>query len=119
MDYIKEYRSFITSHYLNEGVRITVGVLTPVLLLGNFGLLETGIAVGLGALAVSITDNPGPIHHRRNGMIACAIIVFLVALITGITSRNSWLFLFILPVFSFLFSMIGVYGARDTSIGLA
>jgi uncharacterized membrane protein (TIGR01666 family) len=119
MDYVKEYRSFISSHYLNEGVRITVGVLTPVLLLGNLGMLETGIAVGLGALAVSITDSPGPIHHRRNGMIACAIIVFLVALITGISSRSSWLFLVLLPVFSFFFSMIGVYGARVTSIGLA
>lgn len=119
MDYVKEYRSFITSHYVNEGVRNTVGILTPVLLFGNFGMLEKGIAMGLGAMAVSLTDNSGPIHHRRNGMIACSVIVFLVALITGIASRNEWVFLAILPVFSFLFSMIGVYGARVTSIGLA
>jgi hypothetical protein len=26
MDYLKQYRSFISSHYVGEGVRITVGV---------------------------------------------------------------------------------------------
>jgi hypothetical protein len=58
MDYLKEYRSFISSHYVGEGVRITTGVLVPVLLMAYFDLLSIGLAVGLGALCVSITDNP-------------------------------------------------------------
>ena len=119
MDYVKEYRSFISSHYLNEGIRITVGVLSPVLLMSIFGAIETGITIALGAMAVSITDNPGPIHHRRNGMMACAGIIFLVCIITGFTSAIPWLFTIILALFCFFFSMIGVYGARVTSIGLA
>jgi hypothetical protein len=36
MDYLKQYRSFISSHYVGEGVRITVGVLVPVLIIGIF-----------------------------------------------------------------------------------
>jgi uncharacterized membrane protein YccC len=59
MDYLKQYRSFISSHYVGEGVRITVGVLVPVLIMGYFDLLTIGLAMGLGALCVSITDNPG------------------------------------------------------------
>ncbi len=119
MDYLKEYRSFISSHYLNEGVRVTSGILIPSLVLGYFGYLQIGITASLGALAVSIADNPGPIHHRRNGMIVSAVVAFLISLISGYTSQVNWLFFVILPVFAFLFSMIGVYGTRATAIGLA
>ncbi len=119
MDYIKEYRRFINSHYLADGVRITVGVLLPSLVGGYFGLLQTGIFVSLGALGASITDNPGPIHHRRNGLLACCGFLFFVALIVGYTSQQHNIFIFLLPVLCFFFSMIGVYGARVTSIGIA
>ncbi|HTF28308.1 MAG TPA: FUSC family membrane protein, partial [Flavitalea sp.] len=119
MDYIKEYRSFITSHYLNEGVRVTSGILIPSLVLGHFGQIQTGIAISLGALAVSIADIPGPIHHRRNGMIVSGIISFFISLISGYTASVGWLFFFLLPAFCFLFSMIGVYGTRATAIGVA
>ena len=74
MDYIKEYKSFIYSHYLSEGVRMTAGIALPAVILSYFNLLPAGIVVSLGAMCVSITDTPGPIHHRKNGMLACIII---------------------------------------------
>lgn len=119
MDYLKQYRSFISSHYVGEGVRITTGVLVPVLLLGYFDLLAIGLAMGLGALCVSITDNPGPIHHRRNGLLVCALIIFCVAIIVSLVQQVHWLFMLVLPIACFVFSMIGVYGTRATSIGIA
>jgi len=119
MDYLKQYRSFINSHYVGEGVRITVGVLVPVLLFGYFNQLTIGLAIGLGALFVSITDNPGPIHHRRNGLIVCALLVFVVAIVVSFVQQVHWLFMVVLPVSCFIFSMIGVYGTRATSIGMA
>src|ERR1700741_3173967 len=119
MDYLKQYRSFISSHYVGEGVRITTGILVPVLVFGYFNQLAIGLTIGLGALCVSITDNPGPIHHRRNGLIVCSLVVFTMAIISGLAQEVHWLFIVLLPIFCFLFSMIGVYGARATSIGLA
>ncbi len=119
MDYVKEYRSFITSHYFNEGVRVTSGILIPALVMGHYNRIETGITISLGALAVSIADNPGPIHHRRNGMMVSACISFLMAIVSGYSSQIPWLFFILLPVFCFVFSMIGVYGTRATAIGLA
>lgn len=119
MDYIKEYRRFIYSHYLADGVRITAGVLLPSLILSYFNQLQLGIFISLGALCVSITDNPGPIHHRRNGLLICCGIVFLVSLLVGFSLPVKWLFMLVLPVLCFFFSMIGVYGARATSIGIA
>jgi uncharacterized membrane protein (TIGR01666 family) len=119
MDYLKEYRSFINSHYLSEGVRKTAGILLPTLIMGHFDLLQIGMTISLGALCVSITDNPGPILHRINGFIVCNIIVFVLAIITGFLNHIHWLFALVLPIFCFFFSMIGVYGARATSIGIA
>ena len=34
-------------------------------------------------MSVSITDTPGPIHHRKNGMIACILINTIMAVVTG------------------------------------
>jgi uncharacterized membrane protein (TIGR01666 family) len=119
MDYVKEYRNFISSHYLHEGVRVTSGILIPSLTMGYFGQIQTGIAISLGALAVSIADNPGPIHHRRNGMLISGSIAFVMAILSGFTSSVPWLFFVVLPLSCFLFSMIGVYGTRATAIGIA
>src|SRR6478609_660985 len=119
MDYRKQYRSFINSHYVSEGLRITTAILIPVLLFAYFDLLEIGLTIGLGALCVSITDNPGPIHHRRNGLVVCNLLIFVVALVAAIIEPVHWLFMIVLPFCCFAFSMIGVYGARATSIGMA
>ena len=119
MDYIKEYRRFIYSHYLADGVRITAGILLPTLVLNYYGYLDTGTFLSLGALCATITDNPGPIHHRRNGLLACCGIIFIVALAVGFSMPYTWLFMVLLPVFCFFFSMIGVYGARASAIGIA
>src|ERR1700738_2492729 len=83
MDYIRQYKSFINSHYLNGAIRITVGITLPAILLGYFNNLSAGVVLSIGAMCVGNTDNPGPIHHRRNGMIACVLIIFLVSLLTG------------------------------------
>jgi len=118
MDYIKQYKSFINSHYLNGAIRITVGITLPAILLSQFNNLGAGISVSLGAMCVGNTDNPGPIHHRRNGMIACMLIIFLVTLLVDLASASHiWTGLLVL-IFCFLFSFIGVYGARASSIGV-
>ena len=119
MDYRKEYRRFITSHYLSDGVRITFGIALPAIILSYFDLLPEGIAISLGAMCASTTDIPGPIHHRRNGMMICIIAVIIVALLTTMASPYSWWMGSLIAIFCFVFCMIGVYGARSISIGVA
>lgn len=119
MDYIKEYKSFINSHYLSEGVRITFGVALPAIIFHYFDMLPEGIVVSLGAMCVSVTDNAGPIHHRRNGMYACMAILFFVAIITGLAAPHDITMGIVIFIFCFIFSMIGVYGTRANSIGVA
>lgn len=118
MDYLKQYRSFINSYYVSDGIRTTFAILAPVLVFGYFEMLSTGLIVALGALCVSLADMPGPINHRRNGLIICSILVFTMALVAGYAHSIHWLFMILLPLFCFVFSMIGVYGARATAVGL-
>lgn len=119
MDYLKKYKSFLYSHYFGEGVRITIGVLLPALVLNYFNLLAIGVLLSLGALCVSVTDNPGPIHHRRNGMLVCTGLIFVVSLLTGFIAPFAVLLGVFIIVCCFLFSMLGVYGVRANSIGVA
>src|SRR5579871_4535302 len=116
MDYLKEYKSFVTSHYLSDGIRITVGIALPSVVLSYFNLLSAGIIVSVGAMCVSITDSPGPIHHRRNGMNACNAIIFVVSLLTGFIAPHPFLLGPFIFSCCFVFSMIGVYGSRATSV---
>ncbi|HVW60645.1 MAG TPA: FUSC family membrane protein [Puia sp.] len=118
MDYIREYKSFINSHYLNGAIRIVVGITFPAILLGYLNNLGTGIAVSIGAMCVANTDNPGPIHHRRNGMVACVIIIFIVSLLTGLVSGSRLLTGILVFACCFVFSMLGIYGNRASSIGV-
>lgn len=118
MNYINEFTKFITGQYLTKGVRVTAGAILPALVLYHFDLLSLGIAMPLGALMVSLTDSPGPIHHRRNGMLVSNILNFAVAIIIGFTRYYPWLLAIELTLLSFILSLIGIYGSRASSIGL-
>jgi uncharacterized membrane protein (TIGR01666 family) len=118
MDYLKKYKSFLYSYYLSSGVRITVGVVLPALIFSYFDMLSQGVAVSLGAMCVSGTDNPGPIHHRRNGMLICLLFLIIVASLTSLTAAYPVLLGILITVFCFVLSMIGVYGARAIAIGV-
>lgn len=118
INYVNEFKQFVTGQYLTKGLRITCGALLPALILYYHNLLSVGIALPLGALMVSLTDSPGPIHHRRNGMMASNILNFAIAIIIGFTREYTWLLAAELTALSFFLSLIGVYGSRANSIGL-
>jgi uncharacterized membrane protein (TIGR01666 family) len=113
----REIQSFFYSQYFSDGLRITLGVLLPSLVLAQFGQVETGLTLSLGALCVSGADNPGPVMHKRNGMIICSALMFIVAVATGFARLNLFTLGTQIVVFSFIFSMFTVYGNRAASVG--
>ena len=116
-DYLKEIQKFTTSQYWNSGVRITTGVMVPMLIMQSRGWLSEGIPFLWGALFVSLTDTPGPIHHRRNGMLAGIVLNTLTVLLTGFLYQFEAFLVIQVLVFSFVFSMLGIYGARAGAVG--
>jgi uncharacterized membrane protein YccC len=116
-DYLLEVQKFTTSQYWSTGMRITAGVMVPTFVMAQFNWLAVGMPFLWGALFVSITDMPGPIHQRRNGMLAAIALNTIVVFITFLIRDSPTLLLLGVVVFSFSFSLLGVYGARAGAVG--
>lgn len=119
MSLVRDYRNFINGRYLNEGVRISAGILIPVFALAFFDLLPIGLVLSLGAICVSVADSPGPVHHRLNGMLYCTVIVTVLSVFISLISKSAIALGICIAVFGFIFSMLSIYGARASSIGIA
>ncbi|NCD71964.1 FUSC family protein [Mucilaginibacter agri] len=113
----REIKSFFYSQYFSDGLRITLGVLLPSLILAQFGQLELGLTLSLGAVCVCVVDTPGPEVYKRNAMLICNALVLLVAIITGFARLNVYTLGIEVVAASFVFSMFTVYGNRAASIG--
>ncbi len=119
MDYRSTYRSFINSYYLSEGIRITVGLTLPAIIGTYLHHESIGITLSIGAVCVTIVDNAGPVLHRKNAMLVCNAVIFMASLLTGFAVSSPVMLGLLITIFCFVFSMIGIYGARAGSIGLA
>lgn len=115
----QEIKHFLFSQYLADGLRITLEIVLPSIVFAQLGKLEIGITISLGALCVSISDAPGPVKHKRNGMLYCNIFIFIMALLTGLCNNNVLLLGLLIIISTFLFTMFSIYGNRAASIGTA
>lgn len=119
MEKSQQIRSFLFSQYLADGIKVTLGIIIPTLVFAYWGNIEMGMMLSLGALCVSISDGPGPVEHKRNGMLYCNIFVFVMALVTGFLNDNVLLLGILILVSTFVFTMFAVYGNRAATIGTA
>ena len=110
---------FFTGQHFSDGVRTTVAILLPAVLLAQWGHFDFGLAISTGAVCVSVTDTPGPGAHRRNGMLAALAVVFLTALLTSVAAVSVWALALEIGVLSFLLTMFLVWGARAGAVGTA
>ena len=110
---------FFFGQNFSDGVRITLAILLPAVLLARSGHFEAGLTVATGALCVSLTDTPGPAAHRRNGMLAAMALVFGTAVLTGVAARSVWLLGLEVGLLSFGLTMLLVWGARAGAAGTA
>lgn len=117
MNYLDEFKKFITSHYLFTGVRLTLGTVIPCFIFYHFGILSEYIVFPLGTLLIGNIDSPGPYIRRRNSLLVGILLCFAVALITGYLSHVPLVIYAQIIIFGMFFSLIGVYGSRVNSIG--
>lgn len=116
-EYLHEIQKFTSSQYWYSGWRITAGVMVPLLIFIWMDWLSLAVPFLWGALFVSLTDTPGPIHHRRNGMIAAIMLNTAVVLLTGLTKEYQALLVIQIVVLGFLLTMAAVYGSRAGAVG--
>ncbi len=115
----KAYRNFINGRYFSEGIRMAVGISLPAFIFGYFDMLAIGVVFSTGALCASVTDSAGPVHHRANGMFFCNILVAVVSIITYWTFSSFILTGAWILIAGFIFSMLSVYNARVSSVGIS
>jgi len=113
----REISSFFYSQYFSDGLRMTFGILLPALVLSQFNHFDLGLTLSLGALCICTIDSPGPVSHKRNGMLIGNLFLFAVAVITGFARLNIYTLGLEITLLSFLFSMFTVYGNRAASVG--
>ncbi len=120
MRYTHELQKFLYSQHLFSGLRISLGILLPaVVLLFGFDNHQLGFTLASGAIAASVVDLPGPLKYKHNEMLACAFLGFLSALATGIATYSGFtLWLTVVPL-TFLLSMIVMLGAKGPQISFA
>jgi uncharacterized membrane protein YccC len=118
-DQAQDIKYFFFSQSLSDGIRITLVILLPALICNYFGRLDLGLLISTGALCVSISDAPGPLEHRTNGMLYCIGFVFLMSLLTGFANHHIILLGLLIPGAAFFFTMFTVYGIRASSVGIA
>ncbi|HVI48778.1 MAG TPA: FUSC family membrane protein [Chitinophaga sp.] len=114
---INDIKSFLYSYHFSNGLRTTISVVVPSLIFAWMGQLGLGIAVSMGALCTALSDVPGTIVHKRNGLIISTILIFLTALGTGMLMPYPELMTFWILGCCFVFAMMLVYGNRGGNIG--
>lgn len=116
-----QLQRFIHSHYFFSGLRQSMGVLLPALVLsGLFDLYAVGIIASVGAACVAILDQPGgPRRYGTNGMLGAIFLGSLTAAVTGLASSHHIAIWLLVPVLGFLFSMFTVFGKQGGLLGLA
>jgi len=115
----QKFKSFLFSQHLADGIRITLEIAIPAIVLLHYGYTEAGFSMALGALCISICDGPGPVEHKKNGMLYGNLFVFVMALFGGLFYGNQVLMFGLIAIGSFFFIMISVFGARAASVGTA
>ena len=115
----RQLRYFFSGQNFTDGVRVTVSILLPAVLLGQWGHFAEGLTISIGALCVSITDTPGPVAHRRNGLLAALVVVAGTGLLTGVAALNIWALALEVGTLSLVLTMLLVWGARAGAVGTA
>ena len=70
-------------------------------------------------MCAALTDAPGPIIHKRNGILLCAAFAFAVSISTSYLQGSVTFMAAGILVISCFFSMLSVYGNRATAVGSA
>lgn len=117
MNYASELKKFVTSQYIFSGVRITLAIVIPSIILFQLGLLKEFFLFPLGTSFVGLTDQPGPFIRRRNTLLVAAISFIIVAVIATLVKNIPFLIYTEIIFFGILFTMLGVFGQRLAAVG--
>ena len=103
---------YIHSHYFYNGFSVGLGVM----LIAIAGLLVGGTPVAgpliMGAVCVSLNDNPTPVGHKFAETFIGLVLTTLVALSTALLRNDPWLYGINIMAVSFVAGMVTAFGKK-------
>ncbi len=113
------YRFFLGYNF-SIGVKIGLGVFLPLIVFLQFDIPFPNIlAFCFGAVIISISDQIGPMKHRRNEMLGTWISITFIAFIASSLSRYAILSGIFTVFITFIGSLMAAFGKKGSAIGFA
>lgn len=113
----KEINHFFAQEYFTDALRVTLSTLLPVSLLFFYGMPQVAIAVGLGSMSMSFTDSPGTVREKVLSFVVSLVLFSVIPAVTSLSLFNPVATAVVIGAFTFLLSMLNVYGNRFSLIG--
>ncbi|RAV27873.1 FUSC family protein [Sinomicrobium soli] len=114
-----QLQKFLESTDFIRAVKVTLAAATPVVLFSYLDMFSVGFTIALGALFTFISDIPGNLRHRINGMLISNVIAAGSTVVISIATVSGWIFYPLFLALIFLLSLIAVYGQRATLVSFS
>lgn len=117
--HFKDFFNLLKTAEFSKGIRFAVAVLVPLLVTGYLGVIEIGMAMAIGVLLSSPSDVPGSLRRRVIGVSFSVVIAVFATLVIGFSLTHPVIFILVLVLLTFHFSMISVFGFRASLIAFS
>ena len=98
---------------------IAVAVVLPLVISAQFDALSFGISMAVGVFLSSPSDVPGTLKRRVLGILASIFTAVSASIVAGYAVGNLFIFLPLLLLLIFAFSIITVYGFRASLVSFS
>jgi uncharacterized membrane protein (TIGR01666 family) len=119
LKHLKSFLELLKTAEFSKGISFAVAAILPLLVTGFYDHLDYGIPMTIGVLLSSPSDVPGSLKRRMIGVSFSVLMATLGTFLAGTAAMNPILFVPVLVVLLFGFSMISVYGFRASLIAFS
>ncbi len=119
LSHFSSFFNLIKTAEFSKGISFAVAAILPLLFTGYYDRLEYGIPMTIGVLLSSPSDVPGSLRRRMIGVALSVLMATLGTLLAGYAAMHALLFVPVLMLLIFCFSMISVYGFRASLIAFS
>lgn len=117
--HLKDFFNLFRTAEFSKGIRFAVAAIVPLLVTAYFGVIEIGMAMAIGVLLTSPSDVPGSLRRRVIGVSLSVVIAVFATLVIGFSLTHPAIFIPVLVLLTFHFSMISVFGFRASLIAFS
>ncbi|WP_442592201.1 FUSC family membrane protein [Pedobacter sp. AW31-3R] len=115
--FFRNTRHLFRSEYFLDALRITLSIIIPFGVFYYFRDSHTAIAVGVGALLISLTDSPGTLKDKLIMCVYSLCIFFVISLVTALLIKNIILSGLLILICCIIFSLFTAFGKRYALLG--